>query len=1123
MAALPAAGQEKPDVGKVFAELRQYDDGKEMRPLRTIEMLVARSTAEPKARGEMADRLAAVLADEKASLAARRFACGQLALVASDAHVPLLAKLLGDPQLTEAARRALAAIPGAAAGAALREAAAKLKGPQLVGLINSLGDRRDAEAVGALDGLLGGLDLALANAAATALGKIGTAEAAERLDRANTRADVRALQDARLRCAEHLAAAGNRAAAAGLYRQLAESSGAVEWRVAGLMGLAKAAPDDCLPLVVEALAADNTELRGAALRAARELPGAKATAGLAAAIEKIRPEAQALLIGVLADRGDRSAAAAVTRRLDDKQDAVRIAAVRAMATLGDASVVSKLAGIAVGESGAAQQAARASLERMSGEGVDRELLSLAGRGEPAVRAAAVAALTGRNSDGAEAALTKLLADADEAVRVAAIDGLAVLGTATCYPKLVARIVSGPDATARAAEKAALAVGGRLGDPAQRARPILAALKTAPARAKEPLFSLLSACGGDEALAAVRAGVGDADESVADAAVRALANWPDTAAAGDLLKLAQAGRTTVHRTLALRGYLRLARTVAGAAERLKMLQAVRQIAKTPPEKRLLLGALAGVADAAALDLAVALTDDKEVHKEAALAAIGIGKSLLDTDRPAVRAGMAKLQAKLTDAGLLEQAKALAAEALKPPRRRGGAGGSDVGLAPDKARSDAARKLLAADGPQGFRLVCYLDCGPDDADGANGAPTLRSLGGSKHSWPGADRVNVRHGTVVFDGREVAFEITGLDAKKAYQLGFSWWDYDHDTRAQSVWLSAGKPARRVALLGATKLPSNVAGKKADVKTVAVPREMSAFGTVRVHFMEEGGPNVVVSEIWLWESDAESAPARPMPPQPAATNGPAGKKGQAEGPRVTEPKAVRPGKKGAKRVLIVTGNDYPGHKWRLTTPVLAAGLDADPRLAIDTVETADFLASPKLADYDAIVLHWMNWQTPDPGEKAREGLAGFVRAGGGLVLVHFACGAFQGWPEFAKVAGRAWNPKLRGHDPRGEFRVEIADADHPVTKGLEPFETADELYTCLDGNTPIHVLATAKSKVDKKDYPMAFVLTCGKGRVFHSVLGHDVKAFGPAVLELYRRGTAWAAGLEPGAAATNEKGTQR
>ena len=73
-------------------------------------------------------------------------------------------------------------------------------------------------------------------------------------------------------------------------------------------------------------------------------------------------------------------------------------------------------------------------------------------------------------------------------------------------------------------------------------------------------------------------------------------------------------------------------------------------------------------------------------------------------------------------------------------------------------------------------------------------------------------------------------------------------------------------------------------------------------------------------------------------------------------------------------------------------------------------------------------------------------------------------------------WNPKLRGHDKFGNFTVNIAKPEHPIMKGLKDFETKDELYTCLDGKTPIEILAQTTSKVDKKEYPMAFVLQYGK-----------------------------------------------
>jgi type 1 glutamine amidotransferase len=250
--------------------------------------------------------------------------------------------------------------------------------------------------------------------------------------------------------------------------------------------------------------------------------------------------------------------------------------------------------------------------------------------------------------------------------------------------------------------------------------------------------------------------------------------------------------------------------------------------------------------------------------------------------------------------------------------------------------------------------------------------------------------------------------------------------------------------------------------------------------------------------EANAGGAKASETPGG-AAVNSPA-----ADRPVATEPSTAA--------VLIVTGIDYPGHKWRLTTPVLRQHLEEDSRLQVRVVEDPAFLESPALAAYDAIVLHFMNWETPDPGPKARENLRKFVANGKGIVLVHFACGAFQEWPEFRNLAGRVWDPNLRGHDPHGTFRVDVASPKHPIMQGMESFETVDELYTCLAGDRDIDLLATATSKVDGKDYPMAFAFSYGRGRVFHSPLGHDAKAFeSPMVGELFRRGCAWAAGLSP------------
>jgi len=132
-------------------------------------------------------------------------------------------------------------------------------------------------------------------------------------------------------------------------------------------------------------------------------------------------------------------------------------------------------------------------------------------------------------------------------------------------------------------------------------------------------------------------------------------------------------------------------------------------------------------------------------------------------------------------------------------------------------------------------------------------------------------------------------------------------------------------------------------------------------------------------------------------------------------------------------------------------------------------------------------------------------------LALLHFACGAFFDWPEFRNLAGKVYDPKL-GHDPRRKFDVNIVDKEHPITRGMKDFQADDELYFCVTGDRPVDVLATSRSTVTGKDHPMVFVFPYGKGRVFHTPLGHDVKAFEvPGVGQLLRRGCAWAAGQDP------------
>jgi type 1 glutamine amidotransferase len=196
----------------------------------------------------------------------------------------------------------------------------------------------------------------------------------------------------------------------------------------------------------------------------------------------------------------------------------------------------------------------------------------------------------------------------------------------------------------------------------------------------------------------------------------------------------------------------------------------------------------------------------------------------------------------------------------------------------------------------------------------------------------------------------------------------------------------------------------------------------------------------------------------------------------------------------------------------VLQEELTKDPRMKVELLKDPYKLDVTDLAGYDALLLHFMNWEKPDPNDRAKENLRNFVERGGGLVIIHFACGAFQGWPEYVVLAGRIYD-RTNTHDPRGPFTVNLANTRHPLTRGMpSSFDTDDELYICLTGDKPVELLASARSKITKRDHPMGLVHNYGKGRVFLTPLGHDVKALRAAgTADLIRRATAWTAGREP------------
>ncbi|HEU0037760.1 MAG TPA: HEAT repeat domain-containing protein, partial [Verrucomicrobiae bacterium] len=188
--------------------------------------------------------------------AQKALACRWLAVYGNQDAVPALSPLLADPQLSSWARIALEVIPGRAADEALREAMDKVQGKLLVGVINSIGVRRDAKAVNGLIARLKETDVEVATAAAVALGRIGGDQSAKALEKAlasSAGATRSGMAQGCILCAEHFLAEKKFAKATKLYDAVRQTDLPKQRILEATRGAILARQSEGLPLLLETL------------------------------------------------------------------------------------------------------------------------------------------------------------------------------------------------------------------------------------------------------------------------------------------------------------------------------------------------------------------------------------------------------------------------------------------------------------------------------------------------------------------------------------------------------------------------------------------------------------------------------------------------------------------------------------------------------------------------------------------------------------------------------------------------------------------------------------------------------------------------------------------------------
>lgn len=619
----------------------------------------------PPASAEKARQAVAVLQSE-APPADKAMACKQLAIYGKADAVPLIAPLLADKDLSSWARIALEAIPGKASDEALLAASKTLQGELLVGVINSIGRRRDARAVSALATRLNDPDVEVASAAAVALGNIGGDSAAKALQAALTKSTAparSAVAQGCIHCAEQFFEARKYAKATKLYDVVREADVPGQRKLEATRGAILARQSKGLPLLLETLRSTDQETFRMGLHTARELPGRKVTEALATELGQIPAERQAPLLLAIADRNDEAVLPTLIASARNGATDLRLQAVAELARLGSPAAVPVLLDLLAEANADVANASQSALANWPDSEVDGPLCSRLPAASGQTRRRLVELAGQRHVVNALPELKRAAHDPDPAIQSAGIKALGETVQADDLGALTDLLARTKNAESTEELQDALeAACERIADKEACTAKLLNAWTASASVARCSLLRGLGVVATAKALGAVETALTDGEPAVSDTAVRVLADWSQPTALDPLFKVFCETSNESHRFLALRGCVRLLEE-DGVSTQQKLTTFGELLGRTQraDDRKVILSGLANVKDPGALKLVAPLLADVEVQTEAELAAIKIAESVAAKYPAEAKATATRLQAESKNQLVRDRAAKLLAKA------------------------------------------------------------------------------------------------------------------------------------------------------------------------------------------------------------------------------------------------------------------------------------------------------------------------------------------------------------------------------------------------------------------------------------------------------------------------------
>jgi len=622
-----------PSLKAILKKAATYEYGESKEILSQLRDYIRSFRNSPESRQHCEEQLLLFL-KSNATLAAKMAVCRHLRVIGSEMSVPVLDKMLTRKDTSDMARYALEKIPGDTVDRVLVKRLAKSKGEIRIGIISSLGRRKTPNSVPVLGKLIYNSDSATAVAATTALGQVANSESAKILSAAMNKAKGQLkiqVATSLLKSAELFQTQKNKEMAADIYDKVLAANIPVPLRSAAMRGKIVTAGKDAGKIIIDVLKSKDKEMYSPAISLVSDIFDGTTIQPVCELLLKLPVSSQVQLLSVLSLYREPEVLQIVTKATKSKDIDVRIVALNVLGKIGDSSVINLLTQCATKSIGEEQTAARNSLWSLKGANIDLTIiLNLIRNPDPNIQFELIQSIGERRIFEGKNILFGKASYSSPKIRVAAIKALKVIAYPSDLPRLLTILLKAKhEAERQKIENTIAVIALKIPQENRRANAVKALLPSVKdVKGRCSMYRVLGKIGDNSTLPLLRKALGSNKKEIRDAAVRALADWPNATPMDDLLQIAGQFSSTVHQVLALRAYIRLIgmdkyRSPEGAVRSLKEALA---LSRRPEEKKMILGILPVFACKDGLNIAESLIKDNKVKAEAKLAVDKIKKEI-----------------------------------------------------------------------------------------------------------------------------------------------------------------------------------------------------------------------------------------------------------------------------------------------------------------------------------------------------------------------------------------------------------------------------------------------------------------------------------------------------------------